>query len=103
MLPGGAIPWRHSHFAARGTNSQNYSIYRLSYSDYTRVLTFQNLCQGWPSLTAAWALYGVSKGHEVLRGAVDKVALDSLNNVATLCSGACVGMSALAWLSFFSY
>lgn len=59
--------------------------------------------EGWPSLTAAWALYGVSKGHEVLRGAVDNVALDALNNVATLCSGACVGMSALAWLSFLSY
>ena len=59
--------------------------------------------EGWPALTAAWALYGVSKGHEVLRGAVDKLALDALNNVATLCSGACVGMSIVAWLSFLSF
>ena len=58
--------------------------------------------EGWPALTASWALYGVSKGHEVLRGAVDNLAIDTLNSVATLCSGVCAGMASWAWLSFLS-
>lgn len=58
--------------------------------------------EGWPALTAAWALYGVSKGHEVLRGAVDSLALDTLNNVATLCAGGSAAMSLVAWVAFFT-
>lgn len=58
--------------------------------------------EGWPALTAAWALYGVSKGHEVLRGAVDSLALDTLNGVATLCAAGSAAMSVVAWILFLA-
>ena len=38
----------------------------------------------------------------MLRGAVDKVALDALNNMATLCSATSVLVAIVAWLSFLT-
>ena len=49
-----------------------------------------------------WVSVCGSKGHEVLRGAVDKVALDALNNMATLCSATSVLVAIVAWLSFLT-
>jgi len=40
-----------------------------------------------PALVGCWALYAVSTGHEILRGAVDELALNALNLTAKLCSG----------------
>jgi len=45
-----------------------------------------------PALVGAWALWAVSTGHEVLRGAVDNLSLDTLNFTAKCTSV----MSALA-------
>ncbi|EKX54581.1 hypothetical protein GUITHDRAFT_100057 [Guillardia theta CCMP2712] len=58
---------------------------------------------GWPAATAAWALYAVSKGHEVLRGAVDNAAIDALNLAALLSSSASLAMAVFTWaIPFFS-
>lgn len=40
-----------------------------------------------PALVSAWALWAVSTGHEVLRGAVDALSLDTLNLTARAMSG----------------
>jgi len=40
-----------------------------------------------PALVGCWALYAVSTGHEVLRGAIDALAFDSLNLSAKVASG----------------
>jgi len=53
---------------------------------------------GIPSLVGAWSLWAVSKGHEVLRGAVDNTLLDTVNTSAAVCAVASLFAAAAAWI-----